>query len=122
MHGLPLTFDVSPFAGTRLDSITFAEFGVHFHFERGGRPMISVSESSMYTYAIGASDLTYERAEAVVESRVMQLVGKSVTRARVWDECTLALDFEEGSTLAFLDDDPNYECYVIEVDGVTTAV
>lgn len=122
MHGLPPTFDVSPFAGTRLDSITFAEFSVHFHFERGAGRAITVSASSTYSYAIGRIGPVHEDAAAVVASQVMRLVGKTVLRGQARDGSTLALELEDGSTLAFLDDDPAHECYVIDIDGAITAV
>lgn len=110
MYKLPAGFDGAFFLGKRLDLVSFGEYVVHFNFDEGVR----VTATSALQHQIG---LTSEQSAVqhipLTESRLMQLVGHSVTQVEGNKEGTLTLLFSNGGVLKIFDDQTHYESYSI---------
>jgi hypothetical protein len=117
MYGLPSDFDVSPFIGRRLDSVTFYEFMVHFSFEDG--PQVSAESGFLFRRSSGE---LVRQTPPISQSDVIGLVGKLVTSASASEEGTLNLTFDNGAFVEFRDDLPNYESYSVYIGGQRTIV
>ena len=111
MYGLPKGFDAKIFVGKRLDRITFAQYIVFFGFDDD----LAVNLESSFVLEDQSGKHVQKQAAPIGSSEVMSLIGKTVKWAASEESGTLALGFEDGETLRFLDDNaPQYESYIIE--------
>jgi hypothetical protein len=111
MYGLSHEFDLSFFVGKRLDSVIFYEFSMHFNFDGG----VFVTLESAYEHQqkrdVERRHTGTQQSVPVTHSAVMQLVGRTVASAAAEDGGTLAVEFDDGQVLRFLEHDMPYESY-----------
>jgi hypothetical protein len=132
MYGLPADFDPAPFIGRRLDRICFAQSIIFFYFQKErskegfldgvASDEITVALESSFLLQVTPEDPGFKQTSPVASADVMRLIGKNVTAAKGKRDGTLALTFEDGATLSFLDDSPRYESYQIWGEGIATLV
>ncbi len=113
MHKLPRDFDGAFLVGRTLESVLFSENTVSFGF--GDRVSVTVFSSFQHQCPTEA-DRPNVQSVPPSESRLMQLLGHTVTQASGDDAGTLTIVFDSGHVLKVFDDDPYYECYSIN-DG-----
>ncbi len=111
MHGLPKDFDVSVFVGNELIQICFAINLMSVHFEK--RIRITSEGSFGYSLSLENKDVIYQ--VPVQDCEILELIGHVVTAAAVEGSGGLRLRFDNGHSLIFYDDSPNYEAYHIQV-------
>jgi hypothetical protein len=111
MYGLPTGFATSRLLGCTLELVSFSENTVHLSFDKD----VSITIESCFTHSL-ESDSSGERTRLPVrESRLMELLGKSIASAHASAEGTLTLLFTNGQSLACFDDTPEYEAYRIKL-------
>ena len=114
MYGLPKDFDVSVFVGKELTQICFAINLVSIHFEKGIR--ITSEESLGYSLSTeNNADANMVYQIPVRNCEIMELIGHTITEATVEGRGGLRLRFDNGHSLIFYDDKPNYESYHIQL-------
>ncbi len=113
MYGLPEDLDLSFFIGKRLDTITFAEFVMHFNFE--GNVSVTLESSFQHQRRLDVEKHWFgvQQSVPVAHSGVMQLVGRSVLSATGDKEGTLTLTFDDGQVLCLFEERKPYESYQI---------
>lgn len=112
MYRIPEDFEPSVFVGTDLDSVSFGPYMVRFSF--GSTVSVTVHGMLIHESPEGWTD---EATVPLATSRLMQLVGHTVTRAGVPDSSRVRLDFEHGHVLTIVDDTPDqYESFHIETE------
>jgi len=113
MYGLPVDFTGAFFVGRTLESITFSENAVILAFD--GRVSVSVESSLRHQFAADNGQGTVQSLP-LSESKLMQLLGRSVTKAEGDRDGTLTLLFDNEHVLYVFDDQAQYESYLIN-DG-----
>lgn len=108
MYGLPTEFDASRFARLTLEQVSFTVNTIHLSFSEN----VSITIESSYEFLDWNGDARRQTVP-VNDSRLMQLLGKSVESARASNDGTLILCFGNGQTLTCYDDTPMYEAYII---------
>ena len=114
MNGLPEDFDASGFVGQAVEQVSFSANTIYLSFEEDYT--ITVESSYEHEVVRGSSE-PVRSTVPVVESRLMKLIGQSVTVATVERPGTLVLEFEDGQIFRCFDDSPMYESYHINCDG-----
>ena len=109
MYGLPEDFDGEVFAGRELIQVSFSKNTVSFWFGDD----LSVTLESTFIHKRAADKAECRQEIPVTESSVMSLIGKEVSSVKKDGDGTLILHFENGDSLAFLDDAKQYESYSI---------
>jgi len=109
MYGLPNDFNASRFIGYALELVCFSQNQVCFHFNE--RVSIVVLNELLHQYSSDALPKTIRIP--VVESDLMRLLGHSIVQASGNEKGTLAITFDSGDILQFLDDSAHYESYTI---------
>jgi hypothetical protein len=110
VYGLPTGFDATIFVGRRLDRICFAQYIIFFYFDDD----LVVNLEASFTVEHASGKQSRKQAAPVDSSDVMALIGQTVKWAASEPEGTLAIGFEGGETLRFLDDKSHYESYSID--------
>ena len=113
MYKLPSGFDGAFFVGRTLESLTFSENTVHFAFDQ--QVCVTVTSSLQHCLPSDAEQAVVQHVP-LAESRLMQLLGRSVAQAKGDEDGTLTLLFDGGHVLKVFDDQTGYESYSIN-DG-----
>ncbi len=108
MYKLPKGFDGGFFIGRRLEFITFSENSVAFAFDKD--VSVTVESSLQHLYEASADSGVVQNVP-LSESRLMQLLGKTVAAVKGDEKGTLTILFDNGQTLKVFDDQPQYESY-----------
>ncbi len=111
MYGLSKDLDLSFFVGKRLDTVTFAEFVIHFNFD----DKVWITLESEFQHQLD-QDVKHDhvgvvQSVPVTHSTLMRLVGHSVVSAAAEVGGTLALVFDDGQVLRCFELDVPYESY-----------
>lgn len=114
MFGLPSDFTANAFLGRVCNAVTFTANTIHLQFDEDVGLTL---EASFSHRPRGARSLAEQASVPVLESRLMQLVGTTVSGVEVPDEKTLILCFDDGEVLCCLDDSTQYESFRIAFDG-----
>jgi len=109
MYGLPQDFDTSVFVGKSLQLVSFTANTIHLAFD----DEVSITVESSFAHDLGQTGPPTVETVPVRESRLMQLVERTVVRAEARDRGTLVLYFDNGQTFFCFDDLPQYESYSI---------
>ena len=109
MYGLPKDLDLSFFVGKRLDTVTFAEFVIHFNFDNKVRITLESEFQHQLDQDVKRGHVGVVQSVPVTHSTLMQLVGHSVVSAAAEEEGTLALVFDDGQVLRCFEQDVPYE-------------
>ena len=108
MYGLPSGFDTSRFVGRTLEQVSFSANTVHLTFDED----VSITiESSLAHWTGEDVDHSNRITIPVSESRLMQLVGESISSVDASADGTLTVWFSNGHAIACYDDTPMYEAY-----------
>ena len=111
MYGLPPDFDPTIIVGRRLQQVSFTANTVHLSFDED----LSITLESTFEHRFGSDSVQLEMGSIpVAESRLMQLIDKSIKSAQIEDSGTLLLDFGDRHTLRCVDDSLQYESYRIK--------
>lgn len=117
MYGVPEQLDLAPFVGTTLENISLAKFQIQFIF--GGDPWAGkhcVVAVEGYWEMRDAQSALIDKAIPPDERDVYklhQVLGRTVTATQVKPPESFTLIFDNGWTLTFVDDSPQYEsCHV----------
>jgi hypothetical protein len=110
MYKLPTDFDGAFFLGRTLEHVSFSENTVSLYFNES----VSIVVESCLEHQGGpdAPPPAIQRVP-VSESRLMQLLGRSIRGATGDDRGTLELVFDNGHVVRVFDDPPCYESYSI---------
>lgn len=119
MHGnvrpvypIPEDFEPSLFVDCGLDSILFGAYMIRFSF--GSTVQVTTHAALIHESPEGWTD---EARVPLSNSRLMQLVGHTVTDCSVLDCSRLRLHFDHGHALTLVDDTPEqYESFHIETE------
>ena len=111
MYGLPSDFDPSVFVGHKLNLLSFTENTIHFAFDGD----IAITTTSSFVHVHSLHEPGRKHVVPVESSRLMSLVGKTVSRSSAEPGGTLSLHFEDGEQLSLLDDSREYESYTVRV-------
>ena|SRR6266851_6360151 len=111
MYGLPVDFNSEFLVGRVLEQVCFNENQISLRFDAD----VGITIEGAYAYQDTplAEDAPTMHAPAS-SSRLMQLLGHSVSRAEGTPEGTLSLFFENGHALRCFDT-PGYESYQIRL-------
>ena len=110
MYGLPDNLDLTPFAGVRLDSITFAEYTVHLAFEKD----LAITIEAFYVYN-SSPCANVDQGRPIEHSRLLELVGLSLRCATRDGRDTLSLHFDDNKVLTIFDKSVQYESFIIAI-------
>lgn len=111
MYGLQLDFDATVFVGRELMQICFTANTVGFAFSDD----LSITLVSSFVHCNASSDEARKQAVPVLSSNLMHLIGHKVDSVSAAPDGTLALVFDNGHSLTFLDDSQEYESYSIRI-------
>src|SRR6187401_1511004 len=111
MHGLPKGFDPTRFVGLEVELVSFAAYSFYLNFDRAA---ILTVHSSFVHQMPGDAEPEEASGHPVIESKLMQLSGKTIVSAETDDESTLILTFSNAHRLYVFDDQPMYECYTMK--------
>ena len=111
MYGLQQDFDATIFVGQELIQICFSANTVDFTFS--GDILITLESSFIYRSTPTGAD--HREAVPVSSSDLMHLIGHKIDSATATSDGTLALIFDNGHALTFLDDSTDYESYSIRI-------
>jgi hypothetical protein len=131
MYGWPKDLDHEIFVGHLAEAVTFAENVIVLVFSDG--LVVSISGTVVYQRSPDAAvereraDAPLKRARARVElplerTGLIGVVGQVVEGVELRSPKEVILRFEDGFSVTLLDDNDDYECYLIEVDGRKIAV
>ncbi len=109
MYGLPNDFNSERLVGRTLEMICFNENQIYFHFDE----KLTIQVGSSLRYQQGPRQAPETIEVPVLQSNLMQLLGRSTKKAFGDTKGTLTLEFEDGQILQILDDTPLYESYQI---------
>ena len=112
MYRLPRDFDPAVLVGQRFEQVCFSENQLWLHFD--ARIKIGIESSFTCRSRLSPINLTVMKVP-VSESNLMQLLGKTITKASGNEDGTLSLVFENGDELQVFDDSSEYESYRIVV-------
>ncbi len=113
MYKLPKDFDGVFFIGRRLEFITFSENNVAFAFDKG--VSVTVESSLQHQYEANNDSVVVQNVP-INESRLMQLLSKTVAEVKGDEKGTLTILFNDGQVLKVFDDQPQFESYLMN-DG-----
>lgn len=112
VYRIPDDFEPSVSVGRALDSVSFGPYMVRFSF--GSTVTVTVHRMLVHESPEGWTD---EATVPLATSRLMKLVGHTVTEAAAPDSCRVRLVFDNGHVLTFVDDTPDqYESFHIETE------
>jgi hypothetical protein len=109
MYDFPADFDPSSLVGHAVELVSFSGSAVIVAFDKDTR--ISIFGSYTHGQELAHADQAQVPPK---ESRLMRLVGATITVAAVENDSTLALRFSNGDTLGCVADSSHYECFAIE--------
>ncbi len=111
MYGLPKDFDGSFFVGRSVGLVSFSVNAIHITFDCD----IAMTIESSFEHRMGTEAMIDGCVQKVpvMESRLMQLAGRTVERVDAAPNGTLTLHFDGGQMFRCFDDSPQYECYSI---------
>jgi hypothetical protein len=112
MYGLPKDFDGSSLIGRTLEMVCFNLNQISLHF--GDHVMITVEGALTYQ---SVSGVVQKLSPPVVETNIMQLVGRELVRVVGSPGGTLSLTFDNGHIVECLDTSADYESYRISFGG-----
>jgi hypothetical protein len=115
MYAFPPAEDINFFIGDRLDTITLAQFTLHFAFDG----LCSVTTEYAITYiAAGEAPVRYDiqKFTAAPALTFHRCIGQNVVRLEV-DTLQLRFFFENGDIIQFETDEIPYECGQIVRDA-----
>lgn len=118
MYGLPTDFDPSVFVGLCLVQVSFSENTVHFVLGETA----SVTVESAVRYRVERLAPPKTASVPIHCTDLMKLLGRTILSASCMSDGTLRLDFEDGSSLEFLEDSKQYEAYHVRAGGRTIIV
>ena len=117
MYGVPAQLDLAPFVGATLDNIGLAKCQIQFIFGGDlwtGKKCVVAVEG--YWEMRNAQSVLIDKAIPPDERdayRIHSLLSRTVTDAKVNPPESFTLVFDNGWTLTFVDDSPQYEsCHV----------
>lgn len=113
MYGLPRDLDLSFWSGTTLDQVCVGEHDVQLNFSL---PAVRLSAQTSYRVTTSTGSSIYESPRTGA-SRLVELLGMTVTRAFDGGKGTFRIEFGESISVEFFDDDPDHECYQVRYDG-----
>lgn len=110
MYGLPMNFSATFLNGRTLEQICFNQNQISLHFDSE----VTITIESAFAHQQPESEEEVKLLEVpVLQSDLMQLLGRSVSRASGTDDGTLVLVFENGHTLKCFDTSREFESYQI---------
>jgi hypothetical protein len=109
MYAFPSDFDVRQFHFAELEMVCFAAFSVYFHFSRD----LMLTVTSEFEHCAHGSYSAARSTFPLQRSELMQLIGSRVTEAKVGDNASLSLTFNNGATLR-IHAERTYESYTIK--------
>src|SRR5262245_46744506 len=113
MYGLPPDFDIKIFVGRNLELICFNENQIALHFNDD----LSIVIESAFSHQSESSSKTQVAEIPVLESDLMQLLGRTITEGSGDKNGTLTLKFDNGHILNVFDTSSQYESYQIKYRG-----
>ena len=113
MHGIPVGLDLSPFVGTKLDSVCFSENTVHFQFG----PTCSITVDASYEYRLGSDLASVPEVVPPTTTSVMIMVGAVVLNVEQQGKGTLVLNLDNGRQLKVIEEVVPYESYRFVLRG-----
>jgi hypothetical protein len=110
MYGRPANFDASIFLDASVEQICFSRNTITIYFDLG----YLVTLEGAYEHRSAANPGSVERAAVpVLQSRLIELVGKAVMSAEIDAAGTFVLRFDDGQVLRCIDDSDKFESYRI---------
>jgi hypothetical protein len=110
VYKLPADLDLTMFVGRTVDALTFTENTVHFVLSGDDDLSITVEGETLHELEAGG---IYSETVPATETRLVQLLGRTVTRASSEGDVTLRLEFEGGHTVRIIGESDLYEMYRI---------
>lgn len=111
MYGLPVNFDAAVFVGKKLGLICYSTNTINFSFEGD----VSITLMGSFIYRHSPYEIVIKQSLPVSSSDLMCLIGRVVCSSEGREDGTLALHFDNGHILMFLDDSQEYEAYSIRI-------
>jgi hypothetical protein len=110
MYKLPKSFDGAFFIGRTLELQSFSFNAVLFAFDMN----VSITVYSSLQHKFGQFDRSSTVQNVpLTESRLMQLVGHTLTSVEGDANGTLTVEFDNGHVVQVFDDSPDFESYII---------
>lgn len=107
VYGIPAdeTFDF--FEGRRLDAVTFGRYKVSLFFDEG----VGLDVEGPLAVTVPGGDERSAEDSRALAAPLLDLLALTVTAVRVDAPSSLALTFENGTTVRAIDDLGPYECF-----------
>lgn len=114
MYEIPDDFDPNTFVGCELELVSFSVNTVYLSFDRTGGLSITIEGETSHEY-VDDHGVLLVRPETVpaAETRLVQLLGKTVVAATVESHVDLRLQFDDHQVLRCLGASKQYEMYHI---------
>jgi hypothetical protein len=114
VHGIPDDFDPSPFEGAELTNVAFGPFNINLYFYGELKIEVGLESACEHASPDGWTDILAAIGTGGVsqaQSRLMRLLGHTVTEAVVESSERLRLSFDDGQVLTLIDSNAEHESF-----------
>jgi len=116
MYGVPKDINLTSMIGTRLDSITFAEFTIGLAFDDGHR--FSVFGQMKFRNQKGKELEEGTPTEIRQETQLSSLVGDRVKGIEMNPPTSITIVFSSARSIELIDAGSPYEAFSVEPEGI----
>jgi hypothetical protein len=105
--------DLAVLEGAELTNVSVWKYGVTLRFNN--EPLTITVENNAELQSLGRTEIFNQEIIVGFGARMLSLIGRCVSAMQATDDKTIALQFDDGSTLVLRPDASGYESYTVNL-------